>query len=67
MPSHSSEDAIPDPKYTSQSEVERVFSVFEAFNKDAEATKILSMQDLGSSDRPVLSMSSLGKFGRFGN
>jgi Glycosyl transferase family 11 len=67
LPNRSSEYAIPDPKYTAQSEVERVFSVFEAFNKDAEATKSSSIPDASGDDRPVLTMSSLGKFGRFGN
>jgi hypothetical protein len=67
MPNQSSEDASPDPTYTAQSEVERVFTVFEAFNKDAKATKSSSIPDTSSNDRPVLTMSSLGKFGRFGN
>jgi Glycosyl transferase family 11 len=67
MPSDKSEDASASAKYAAKSEIDRVFSVFEAFNKDAEATKPSSIQDNTNDDRLVLTMSSLGKFGRFGN
>jgi hypothetical protein len=46
--------------------MERVFSVFETFNKDAE-NLVSSGEDVIIDDRPVLIMSSIGKLGRFGN
>jgi len=55
------------PKYATKSETERVFDVFGTLNKDAENIKSLLKNDLENSDRPVLTMSSLGQLGRFGN
>lgn len=54
-------------KYNTKSEVDRVFSVFERFNKEAEATKSSLEEDTVSDRAPVLTMSSLGQSGRFGN
>lgn len=54
------------PKYTSKSETERVFNVFDDFKQDAEDVQSSVAED--ECDRqPVLSMSSIGKLGRFGN
>ena len=53
-------------KYTTNSETERVFSVFDTFKKDAEDIKTSSANEARSS-QPVLTMSSLGQLGRFGN
>lgn len=56
------------PKYTTKSETNRVFSVFESFNQDAEKIKSSSANDPECpSSEPVLTMSSLGQLGRFGN
>lgn len=55
------------PKYSAKSEIDRVVSVFETFNKDAEDTKFSSANDAASANDPVLTMSSIGKLGRFGN
>ncbi|KYC40333.1 glycosyl transferase [Scytonema hofmannii PCC 7110] len=54
-------------KYTTESETNRVFSVFETFNKDAASAKISSTDSDATASEPVLTMSSLGKLGRFGN
>lgn len=54
-------------KYTTKSETDKVFSVFETFNKDAENIKSSLAKDAESSSQPVLTMSSLGQLGRFGN
>jgi hypothetical protein len=61
------EEPIANPKYTAKSELERVFSVFDTFSKDAIETKSSLVKNTTSDDRPILSMSSLGKLGRFGN
>lgn len=56
------------PTYTTKSETNRVFSVFESFNEDAEKIKSSSADDTECpSSEPVLTMSSLGQLGRFGN
>jgi hypothetical protein len=47
-------------KYSSQSETEKVFSIFDSFQKGAVNT-------VSTSTEPVLTMSSLGQLGRFGN
>jgi len=62
-----SSDEIASAKYTAKSETERVFSVFDTFGKDAEQTKSSSAKDATSNNQPVLTMSSIGKLGRFGN
>jgi Glycosyl transferase family 11 len=56
-----------DSKYTAKSEIERVFSVFETFKKDAEEIKSSPADNAPSNDEPVLTMSSIGQLGRFGN
>jgi hypothetical protein len=53
--------------YSPKSETDRVFNVFEGFNKDAENTKSLSAKDAENPSQPILTMSSLGQLGRFGN
>ena len=67
MPSDKSADTIARSKYTAKSETERLFSVFETFHKDAEETKSSSAEDTTSDRQPLLTMSSIGQLGRFGN
>ena len=67
MSNDKSEDLIASSKYTAKSETERLFSVFENFYKDAEETKNLSVEDTTRDRQPVLTMSSIGQLGRFGN
>lgn len=55
------------PEYTTKSETERVFDVFETFNQDAKNTQSSLNTDPERSDQSVLTMSSLGQLGRFGN
>ncbi len=54
-------------KYAGKSETDRGVSVFKTFQKDAERIKSLSADDATISNEPVISMSSLGDLGRFGN
>ncbi len=60
-------EVIPNTKYTSKSDTERVFGVSDSLKKDVEATKSSSAKDATNDDHPVLTMSSIGKLGRFGN
>ena len=60
-------DIVPNPSYSNKSETERIISVFDSFSKDDEETKSLSAKDIENDNQPVLTMSSLGKLGRFGN
>lgn len=53
--------------YTTKSETDRLFSVFDTLNKDAENIKTASENDFVNSSEPVLTISSLGQLGRFGN
>jgi len=55
------------PKYTTKSETDQAFKVFQNFTKDAEEIRSYSENDATNSNEPVLSMSSLGQAGRFGN
>jgi hypothetical protein len=55
------------PKYTAKSETERIFDVFRTFNKDAQNTESSLEYDTEASSDLVLTMSSLGQLGRFGN
>jgi len=55
------------PKYTAKSETERVFDVFETFNKDAKNIQSYFNTNTEEFNQSVLTMSSLGQFGRFGN
>ncbi|MBD2177888.1 alpha-1,2-fucosyltransferase [Pseudanabaena sp. FACHB-1998] len=57
------EDNSNSTKYTTESEIDRVFSVFQSFNKNPEIQKHPS----DNQDEKVLTMSSLGQLGRFGN
>ncbi len=54
------------PKYTAKSETERTFDVLESFNRDKNV-KSSPQDDSGSSSHTVLTMSSIGQLGRFGN
>jgi len=54
-------------KYTEKSETERVFSVFQTFNKDAEELNSSSASNAPGDPESVLTMSSIGQLGRFGN
>jgi hypothetical protein len=54
-------------KYISKSETKRVFNVFNSFKKDITDTKSSSPEETVSPNEPVITMSSLGKLGRFGN
>lgn len=53
--------------YDSKSEAERGFSFFDAFKKDADNTKSSLFNDAQCNRQPLLTMSSMGKLGRFGN
>jgi len=53
--------------YTTKSKTDKLFSVFETLNKDAEDIKPSSANHVASPSEPVLTMSSLGQLGRFGN
>lgn len=55
------------PKYNTKSEAERVFNVLETFNRDAKNIQSCLNTDTEESNQPVLTMSSLGQLGRFGN
>lgn len=55
------------PRYSTKSETDRVFSVFQTFNKDAENIQSSSINDAENLTEPVLTMSSIGQLGRFGN
>ncbi|MEH1951298.1 MAG: alpha-1,2-fucosyltransferase [Nostoc sp.] len=54
-------------KYTTKSETNRVFSVFDTFKQDAEEIKDCCVNNARSAKEPVLTMCSIGQFGRFGN
>jgi hypothetical protein len=54
-------------KYTEKSETERIFSVFQTFNKDAEELNSSSASNAPGDHESVLTMSSIGQLGRFGN
>ena len=62
-----SPEVIANPNYTSKSETERIFSVFDGFTKDAEKTTSSLVNEAQSDHQPVLTMSSIGQLGRFGN
>lgn len=53
--------------YSTKSETERVFSVSDTSQKDGVNTKSTSTEGTATSIEPVLTMSCLGKLGRFGN
>lgn len=55
------------PKYRTESETERVFDIFETFNKDARDVQCPLSTDIEGSSQSILTMSSLGQLGRFGN
>ena len=55
------------PNYNSKSEIKRALSIFDDFKKDAKNTKpSLASEDI-CVHQPVLTMSSIGQLGRFGN
>ncbi len=55
------------PKYRTESETERVFDIFETFNKDSKEVQSPPDADIEGSGQSILTMSSLGQLGRFGN
>jgi Glycosyl transferase family 11 len=55
------------PKYRTKSETERVFDIVETFNRDADDVQFPLENDIEGSVPSVLTMSSLGQMGRFGN
>jgi hypothetical protein len=55
------------PNYTSKSETERVFDVFNSFQRDAKEINSISTSKDTDKTSPVLTMSSIGQLGRFGN
>jgi hypothetical protein len=67
MSNNQPEEKTTGSKYTAKSELDRLFSTFGNLSKDAEATKSQSANDRADDQCPVLSMSAIGKFGRFGN
>jgi protein subunit release factor A len=67
MSNNQPEEKAADTKYTAKSELERLFSTFENLSKDAEITKALLAKDPNNDQQAVLTMSSIGKLGRFGN
>ena len=54
-------------KYARKSETDRGISVFKTFQKDADRIRTTSENNTKISNQPVISMSSLGDLGRFGN
>ncbi|MDY6898004.1 MAG: hypothetical protein SWZ49_07980, partial [Cyanobacteriota bacterium] len=52
-------------KYTSKSETERVLNVFGGLKKEADETSSFTIEE--NTSEAVLTMSSIGKLGRFGN
>ncbi len=55
------------PKYTTKSETERVYDVFETFEQEAKSVQSSLENNAESSSHSVLTMSSIGQLGRFGN
>ena len=62
-----SPEIMSNPNYTSKSETERVFSIINGFKKDAEKTQSFLVEEDKKDRQPVLTMSSIGQLGRFGN
>jgi hypothetical protein len=60
-------DAVASSKYMAKREINRVFSVFETLEQAPEEIKISPTNDVSLLPQPVLTMSSIGKLGRFGN
>ncbi len=54
-------------QYTTKSETDRIFSLFNNFNQDAKEIQSVSASGSEHPNQPVLTMSSLGSLGRFGN
>jgi hypothetical protein len=67
MSNHQPEEKTADSKYTAKSELDRLFRTFGNLSKDAEATNALVESGTNNDQQAVLTMSSIGKFGRFGN
>ena len=55
------------PNYTSESETERVFDIFDGFKKNTEDIKFSLVNEDIRDRQPLLTMSSIGQLGRFGN
>lgn len=56
-----------DLNYSAESEIDRAFGVLESMSKDIEDISSSLSVNSATSEQPVLTMSSLGKLGRFGN
>lgn len=56
-----------EPKYKISSELDRTFDVFGTLGKDAKDLQFISDYNVEAANQSAISMSSLGKFGRFGN
>jgi Glycosyl transferase family 11 len=67
MSNNQPEEKAADGKYTAQSELDRLFRTFDNLSKDAEVTKASLANNVDDDQQAVLTMSSIGKFGRFGN
>ena len=55
------------PNYSSQSEIDSALSIFDSFRKEAKDTKSSLGNKETSPQQPVLTLSSIGQLGRFGN
>ncbi len=55
------------PKYSTQSETSRIFDVLNTFNQDAQDIRSTLEDSPESPHQSILTMSSLGQLGRFGN
>ncbi len=60
-------DAVASSEYIAKNEIDGVFSVFETLDNEAEEIKPLPANDSSRLHQSVLTMSSIGKLGRFGN
>ncbi len=54
-------------KYSTTSEIDKPLNVFASFRRDAAHTKAASADSIKAINGPVLTISSLGHLGRFGN
>lgn len=62
-----SPEIIANSNYTSTSETKRVFSIVDGFKKDADNSKFSLANEAQCDQQPLLTMSSIGQLGRFGN
>lgn len=55
------------PKYITDSETNRLVTVFDEFKKNVDKSTSLPSKDIENHSKSIIAMSSLGQFGRFGN